>query len=294
MALWSIWRSANPLPVRMFRIGVAQLVLIIPAQLPFLRQKMVDEDRIRLLESSRESIEKLKHFQAQMIQTEKVVSLGQLAAGAAHEINNPLTGILGYLGMMMDDPSLGERHRVATEKALALARRIKTLVTIFLRFARRTPSEKSNLDLNHELSGALNLSNLGLREKGIEIEMAPHRSLPRIRGDGNQILSVFFNWVSNAAEALEEVGGGKLLIRTLLEDSNAVVEFSDTGPGIQSPPLACDPFFTTEPVRNGAWLSLSICYGIVQEHGGAITCFNRSEGGATFVVKMPMINGTRG
>ncbi|MGA7841973.1 MAG: hypothetical protein WCA34_13710, partial [Candidatus Acidiferrales bacterium] len=96
MALWSLWSTRNPPDVRMFRIGVTQVTLMVAALLIAMRQRLVDHDRIRLLEQSHESFENLKHFQAQMVQTEKLVSLGQLAAGAAHEINNPLTGILGY------------------------------------------------------------------------------------------------------------------------------------------------------------------------------------------------------
>jgi signal transduction histidine kinase len=105
--------------------------------------------------------------------------------------------------------------------------------------------------------------------------------LPSVRGDANQILQVFFNLISNAVDALEEVGGGKLMIRTWQNESKIIVQFSDTGPGIKYPQQVFDPFFTTKPV------GLSICYGILQEHGGKIECFNRPEGGATFVVEFP-------
>jgi two-component system, NtrC family, sensor kinase len=229
----------------------------------------------------------LKHFQAQMVQTEKLVSLGQLAAGAAHEINNPLTGILGYSDLLVDDPALGERQRVVAEKIRTLARRIKTLVTSLLSFARRVPSEKLHLDLNQVIVTALHLSNLDLRGKHIQVETYPATDLPAIRGDANQVLQVFFNLISNAVDALEEIGGGKLMIRTTHVASRITIEFSDTGPGIKSPQQVFDPFFTTKPVGKGTGLGLSICYGIMQEHGGRIACYNRPEGGATFVVEFP-------
>src|SRR3984957_447831 len=111
MALWSLWMSRDVAGVRSFRIGVTQVALLLVALLITLRQRLVDQDRLRLVAGSRESLENLKHFQAQMVQAEKLVSLGQLAAGAAHEINNPLTGILGYSDLLVDDPSLGERQR---------------------------------------------------------------------------------------------------------------------------------------------------------------------------------------
>ena len=287
MALWSLWGSRNPADVREFRIGVTQVTVVVAALLIAMRQRLVDHDRIRLLEASHESFENLKHFQAQMVQTEKLVSLGQLAAGAAHEINNPLTGILGYSDLLVDDPALGERQRVVAEKIRTLSRRIKTLVTSLLSFARRVPTERLSLDLNQVLASALHLSNLDLRGKHIQVQTDSDPDLPPMRGDANQVLQVFFNLISNAVDALEEVGGGKLVIRTSHGDGKLAIEFSDTGPGIKSPQHVFDPFFTTKPVGKGTGLGLSICYGIVQEHGGRIECFNRPEGGATFVVEFP-------
>ncbi len=287
MALWSLWGSRNPADVRVFRIGVTQVTVVVAALLIAMRQRLVDHDRIRLLEASHESFENLKHFQAQMVQTEKLVSLGQLAAGAAHEINNPLTGILGYSDLLVDDPALGERQRVVAEKIRTLSRRIKTLVTSLLSFARRVPTERLSLDLNQVLASALHLSNLDLRGKHIQVQTDSDPDLPPMRGDANQVLQVFFNLISNAVDALEEVGGGKLVIRTSHGDGKLAIEFSDTGPGIKSPQHVFDPFFTTKPVGKGTGLGLSICYGIVQEHGGRIECFNRPEGGATFVVEFP-------
>src|ERR1700720_1604135 len=289
MALWSLRYSPNREAVRTFRIGVTQVTLLVVSGLAFLRQRLVDRDRVRLLEASRHSLENLKHIQAQMIQTEKLVSIGQLAAGAAHEINNPLTGILGYSDLLVDDPSLGDRQRAVADKIRALARRIKTLVTSLLSFARRVPAEKIDLDLNQILMSAMHLSNLDLRGKKIVIETLTDSKLPAVRGDANQILQVFFNLMSNAVDALEEVGGEKLVIRTDHNPERAFIESEDTGPGIKSPQQVFDPFFTTKPVGKGTGLGLSICYGIVQKHGGHIECFNRPEGGATFLVDFPAV-----
>ena len=290
MALWSIRYSPNRESVRLFRVGVTQVTLLVITVLAFFRQRLVDHDRLRLLQASRESFENLKQFQAQMVQTEKLVSLGQLAAGAAHEINNPLTGILGYSDLLADDPSISGRQRVVADKIRTLARRIKTLVTSLLSFARRVPTEKAFLDLNQVLMSALHLSNLDLRGKKIEVETFTDMELPPVRGDANQILQVFFNLMDNAVDALEEVGGGKLMVRTSHDGEKVIIEFSDTGPGIKHPHQVFDPFFTTKPVGKGTGLGLSICYGIVQEHGGHIECYNRPEGGATFVVELPVVS----
>lgn len=288
MSLWSLWLSHNSAAVRDFRIGAAQLTLILAASLLFIRQRVVDHDRLRLLNASQEALNDLKLFQSQMVQNEKLVSIGQLAAGAAHEINNPLTGILGYSDLLADDTNLSERQRATAEKIRTLARRIKTLVTSLLSFARRVPTEKGLLDLNQVIETALNLNNLNLRDKKIEVEILPDADLPAVHGDSNQLLQVCFNLMSNAVDALQEVGGGKLTIRTDHDPGKVIVEFSDTGPGISSPQKVFDPFFTTKPVGKGTGLGLSICYGIVQEHGGRISCCNRAEGGATFTVEFPL------
>ncbi len=291
MSFWTLWFSHNPPAVRIFRIEAAQFMLIVAASLLFVRQRVVDRDRLRLLSASQEALDDLKRVQQQMVQNEKLVSIGQLAAGAAHEINNPLTGILGYSDLLADDTNLTERQRATAEKIRTLARRIKTLVTSLLSFARRVPSEKTRLDLNQVIETALNLNNLNLRDKKIDVEILPDPELPEVRGDANQLLQVCFNLMSNAVDALDEIGGGKLTIHTDHDLDKVVVEFTDTGPGITSPQQVFDPFFTTKPVGKGTGLGLSICYGIVQEHGGKISCRNRAEGGAAFTVEFPIANG---
>ncbi len=291
LALWSLWGSRAPREVRDFRALVTQVAILPVAFLILLRQKMMDYDRLCLLRSSQNSIENLKLLQAQLIQSEKLASLGQLSAGAAHEINNPLTGILGYTDLLIESSVLDEKSRAVAEKIQVLARRIKSLVGSLLSFARQVPGEKTLLDLNQVLSTALHLNNLDLRRKCIRIDVQTESSLPLIRGDSNQMLQVFFNIINNAVDAMEEAGGGGLTIRTTRAESKVVVEFSDTGPGITAPHLVFDPFFTTKPVGKGTGLGLSICYGILQEHGGQISCHNRPEGGATFLVELPVVVG---
>lgn len=288
MCLWTIWFSHNPHDVRLFRAEVGQVTLIVAAAILFIRQRLVDRDRMRLLSASQEALEDLKRVQEQMVQNEKLVSIGHLAAGAAHEINNPLTGIIGYSDLLLDDTRLNERQRAAAEKIRTLARRIKTLVGSLLSFARRVPPEKGRLDLNQVIETALNLHNLNLRDKKIEIDVLADPELPAVHGDPNQLLQVCFNLMSNAVDALEEVGGGRLTIRTDHDATRVALEVSDTGPGIVSPQQVFDPFFTTKPVGKGTGLGLSICYGIVQEHGGRIWCCNRPDGGATFTVEFPV------
>ncbi len=292
MALWSAMFSSAPREVRAFRVAATQIAVVVVGVLVVVRQRLVDQERMRLLRASNESLEDLKRLQAQMIQTEKLVSLGQLAAGAAHEINNPLTGILGYSELLAGDPNLGEKQRVLADKIAALARRIKMLVTNLLSFARRVPAEKTLVDVNQVITSALHLNNLDVRGKNIRIEFDVAPELPPVRGDASQIMQVFFNLMDNAVDALEEVGGGVLSIQVHPYRSNVVIEVSDTGPGVKSPDHVFDPFFTTKPVGKGTGLGLSICFGIVQEHLGTIECFNRPTGGATFRVTFPIATQT--
>ena len=287
MAIWSEFWSSNSLPVGRFRFAVTQITLVVAALLIALRQSLVDRDRLRLIGSSQTAVENLRQFQTQMVQTEKLVSLGQLAAGAAHEINNPLTGILGYSDLLFDDPTLGERQRALADKIRTLTRRIRTLITNLLSFARQVPSEKTDLDVNLILANSVHLSNLDLRGIPVEVVTIPEKDIPPVFGDANHLLQVFFNLISNAVDAMEEVGGGKLILKTGYDSTRVLIEVSDTGPGIKALHQVFDPFYTTKPVGKGTGLGLSICYGIVQDHGGQIECFNRTEGGATFIVALP-------
>jgi signal transduction histidine kinase len=115
-------------------------------------------------------------------------------------------------------------------------------------------------------------------------------SLPNVRGDSNQLLKVFIQIISNAAHAMAERQGGILRVTTRSTEGSVSIEFADNGPGISEPSRVFDPFYTTRPVGQGTGLGLSMCYGILQEHGGRITCSNQVEGGACFVVELPAAN----
>jgi len=290
IGVWSVKSSLAPVAVREFRIVVTLAAVLPLGFLVFLRHELIDAERLRLLRISQESIDNLKRLQMQFVQAEKLASLGQLAAGAAHEINNPLTAILGYSELLIDDPSSGERPRNLAEKIRDQARRTKILVNNLLSFARQVPSEQRSLvDVNAVVMSSAELRRLDLRGKNIRIELQTAAAIPAVRGDPNQLLQVFFNIINNAVDAMEEVNGGTLTVRTLSERENVVVIFSDTGPGVSEPRLVFDPFYTTKPVGKGTGLGLSICYGIVHDHGGQISCHNRAEGGATFRIELPAV-----
>jgi signal transduction histidine kinase len=290
IGFWCLKVSKAPLAVHQFRILVTLGAVLPLGFLAFLRHELVDRERLRLLRASQESIDNLKRLQTQFVQSEKLASIGQLVGGAAHEINNPLTAILGYSELLADDPSVGEKTRNLAEKIREQARRTKTLVNNLLSFARQVPSEqRSPLDINTIVNTSAQFRRFDLRGKNIRIEVQTGAGIPEVRADMNQLLQVFSNIINNAVYAMQEAGGGTLTVRTLFEKGNVVILFSDTGPGMRDPRLVFDPFYTTKPVGKGTGLGLSICYGLIQDQGGQISCYNRPEGGATFRIELPAV-----
>jgi len=289
LAAWDVLASDAPDSVKSFRLIVTLVAIFAGAALVFFRQYLVYQERTSLVHELWESLENVKRLQTHFVQSEKLASLGQLAAGAAHEINNPLTAILGYADVLTIENATNTRAHSLGDKIREQARRTKDLVNNLLSFARQVPAEKQLLDLNSVLTGAVQLRNLDLRGKNIRIELENRSILPAVRGDPNQLLQVFYHLISNAVDAMETAGGGVLLIRTLRERGNVVIEFSDTGPGMKEPEKVFDPFYTTKEVGKGTGLGLSICYGVMEEHGGRISGFNRPEGGCTFRLELPAI-----
>src|SRR6202030_728268 len=288
-AIYALRFSHEPREIRDYRV-MATLIASIPLMvIIFLRTSIADKDRVRLLSRSEQSMENLKRLQAQLVQSEKLVSLGQLAAGAAHEINNPLAAILGFSDLLADDITLPEKARGTAAKIRDQARRTKTLVANLLSFARQVPPERTLLDINTVVTNAVQLRALDLRASKARIELHLESVLPGVRGDGNQLMQVFFNIINNAVDALEAIEGGVLTIKTIRDRGNVVVLFSDTGPGIKDPQRVFDPFYTTKPVGKGTGLGLSICFGIVSEHSGRIFCYNSQQGGAVFRVDLPAV-----
>ena len=289
LALYSLRADRVEPDVRDFRLVTTMLAALPLAGLIFVRSHFAETERARLLVQSEQALENLKRLQTQLVQTEKLVSLGQLAAGAAHEINNPLAAILGFSDLLADDEALPDKARSTASKIREQARRTKTLVGNLLSFARQVPTERTLLDINTVVSNAVQLRTLDLRSSTTRIEQRLESVLPGVRGDGNQLMQVFFNLISNAIDAMESHKGGVLTIKTMRDRGNVVILFSDTGPGIQEPHRVFDPFYTTKPVGKGTGLGLSICFGIVQEHNGKILCYNRQEGGAVFRVELPAV-----
>ena len=288
MGFWAMFIDESPDRLRNFRLMVTLTAMLVLGACLFLRQYLLDRQLMRLLESSHRSLENLQRLQSQLVQKEKLASLGQLVAGAAHEINNPLTAILGYSELLADNASLTSEQTGMVHKIGQQARRTRDLVSGLLSFAQQSPGEKAPVDLASLLQRAVNMEILGLGSRNVHVELSVPRSLPAISGSANQLFQCCVQIIDNAADALDEVGGGVLRVALRHESDELVVEFSDNGPGILDPKRVFDPFYTTKAIGKGTGLGLSATYGVVQDHNGQISCYNKSEGGAVFVMRFPV------
>jgi two-component system NtrC family sensor kinase len=228
-------------------------------------------------------------IQAKLMHTEKMAAVGQLVSGVAHEVNNPLTAIMGFSDLLMENPEIPESARKDLRVVLEETQRTKEIVQNLLSFARQTPSQRQPMQINKVLRKTIALRSYDLSNHGIEVVEELDESLPELIADSQQIQQVFLNILNNAYDAVRNTGRpGRIEIQTGRTGDWVEIKFSDNGEGIRYPERIFDPFFTTKEVGQGTGLGLSICYGIVREHEGEILCSNNSEGpGACFSVRLP-------
>ena len=224
-----------------------------------------------------------------LVHAEKMAAVGQLVSGVAHEVNNPLTAILGFADLLMENPDLPDGARKDLRVILQEAQRTKQIVQNLLSFARQMPPQRSAVQLNSILRRTIQLRSYDFHSHGIEVNEHLDEHLPEVMGDAHQLQQVFLNILNNAYDAVHEVGRpARIDIMSTKSGENVEVSFRDNGNGISHPDRIFDPFFTTKEVGKGTGLGLSICYGIVKEHGGEILCHNNPGGhGATFIVRLP-------
>jgi len=224
-----------------------------------------------------------------LVHAEKMAAVGQLVSGVAHEVNNPLTAILGFADLLMENPEIPENARKDLRVILQEAQRTKQIVQNLLSFARQMPPQRNAVQLNLILRRTIQLRSYDFNSHGVDIVETLDEDLPDVIGDAHQLQQVFLNIINNAYDAVHEAGRpARIEIMTTKAGDAVEVSFRDNGYGISHPDRIFDPFFTTKEVGKGTGLGLSICYGIVKEHGGEILCHNNSDGqGATFIVRFP-------
>ncbi len=230
-------------------------------------------------------------LQAKLMHTEKLAAVGQLVSGVAHEVNNPLTAILGFADLLSEQEDMPETAKRDLGVIITEAQRTKQIVQNLLSFARQMPAQRQPVQLNGLLQRTLQLRSYDLANHGVQVAEHYARPSPEVMGDSHQLQQVFLNILNNAYDAIRDAGHlGQIEIRTTVTGGTAEVVFLDNGSGIATPERIFDPFFTTKEVGKGTGLGLSICYGIVREHGGDISCSNRVDTqGAMFTVRLPLI-----
>jgi len=285
MGYWAWFVTNDSYHLRSLRLYVTLAAMLVLGVFLFIRQYLLDRELVKLLRSWRHSLESLERLQNQIVLKQKLASLGQLVAGAAHEINDPLTAILRYAELLQSKEALDSNQHRMINKIAQQARRTQELIAGLLSFAQQDPGEKTFVDIGSVLRRALQMETLRMESKKIRVETQIAPGLPPIMGNANQLFRCCVEIINNATDVLEGVGGGTFSVKSWQDAGEVVVEFTDSGPGIREPKRVFDPFYTTKPIGKGTGLGLSVAYGIVQDHEGQISCRNQPEGGATFVLR---------
>ena len=289
LGLWTVLADKSPSPTRAFRIFAVLVGMLLIGCLVFLRQYLQDQALLSLLQESRRAYDSQKQLQGQLVQKEKLATLGNLVAGAAQEIDHPLSAVMSYSEQLWSKEKLTDEQSTLLRKIVNQARRTRDLVANLLSFAQQTPGEKIVVDIRVLLQRAMQIMESRRQAGKIQVQLSIDSDLPSVRANANSLFQSFVEIIENAIDALDERGGGRLEIIAQRQGSDVVLQFSDSGPGLRDPQRVFDPFYTTKPVGKGTGLGLSAVYGVVQDHGGQITCRNKPEGGAVFTVKIPAV-----
>jgi signal transduction histidine kinase len=289
MGYWALFGSEESPDLRQVRFTVAMGGVATLAFFVFLKQHLLDRKLMQLLFQSRNSYDNLQRLQGRVVQQAKLASLGELVALAASELEYPLATVLENSERLAASSNLSREQLSTAQKIGQQARRTRDLVNDLLSFAQQTPGEKAPLDLKPLLQRAVQMEGFKLTKRDINLAVHGEGVLPRVLGNSNQLLQAFLQVVENAVDALQDAGGGSLKVSVRHEGAEVVIEFADTGPGLRDPERVFDPFYTTKPVGKGTGLGLSATYGVVQDHKGQITCYNRAEGGAAFEIRLPAL-----
>jgi PAS domain S-box-containing protein len=287
VVLWSKDRAIGGLVVgsrapREFSTADVNLLIAVGSQISSAIERSI------LYEETRQAYENLRRTQEQLLHSEKLAAVGQLISGVAHELNNPLTAILGYSQLLTSSGQMGQQGIEYADKLYKQAQRTHRIVQNLLSFARQHKPERVQVQINQALEETLALRDYDLRMHNIRIHLDLAENLPFTSADPHQLQQVFLNMVNNAVDAiLENSADGDLWVRTALNGDRLCIEFTDSGAGVKDASRVFDPFYTTKPVGKGTGLGLSICYGIITEHGGTIQVRNIPTRGASFTIELP-------
>jgi signal transduction histidine kinase len=281
-AAWTLSDAALPSRIRAFRLGLTLIAAFAMGVMVFVRQHRLDHELLNLLNHSRDSFDNLNRLQAQIIQSEKLASIGQLVAGAAHELNNPITAMLGYSDMLLSTSLTAEQLPLAA-KIGQYVRRTKSLVASLISFARQAPAPKTLIDLNTLVRTAVKLTQQQCESLQIQVRTQFDHALPKVLGDSNQLLQVCLQLIGNCLHVMGARGGKVLTVSTVREAGISVLRIateSMSTPSSARAHAAC-------PVDPEDSLGLSACQGILQEHRGQVMRERREDGTLLLRVELP-------
>jgi len=279
---WALVDSAVPLRIQSFRVALTLGAAVVMGIMVFIRQRLLDRELLRLLTYSHDSFENLKRLQAQITESEKLASIGQLVAGAAHELNNPITAMLGYSDLLvLSKPMSGDQLDLAG-KIGQHARRIKSLVGSLLSFARPVPASFAPVDLKTLLYTAVKLSQSQWQPAKVSLRTEFSEGILLVRGDSNQLLQVCVQIIKDTLRALDQRGSSELLIAACAKDGFASIEICDSGGAAAgSAPLNSNQILSS--------LGLNACQAILKQHHGQIFCESEQGARITIRVELPLI-----
>jgi signal transduction histidine kinase len=281
-----------PTRIRSFRLVLTLGAALFMGIVVFVRQRLLDRELLRLLNQSRESLVNLKRLQAQITESEKLASIGQLVGGAAHELNNPIAAMMGYSDLLLNTELEPSQHDLAS-KIGQHVRRTKSLVASLISFAKPGPTTIAPVDLNTVLRTAVKLSQPQWKTLNIEVSTVLQPDLPRVLGDSNQLLQVCVQLLNGAINAVERQGCGLLTITAEHKDGMAVIHIFDAGTAVPTdstqPPAVEDATLQRASARPLSGLGLSACQGILQQHHGKIFWQSDQNCGTSIRVELPVI-----
>lgn len=282
-AAWAISDELVSARIRAFRLTITFSAAFLMGILVFLRQRMLDRELVRLLEHSRDSFDSLQRLQAQILQSEKLASVTQLVGGAAHELNNPITAMLGYSDLLLNTKLSAEQQPLAA-KIGQYVRRAKSLVASLISFARQAPSAKAPLDLNTLARTAVKLTQSQCEALKIEVRTEFDAALPKVMGDSNQLLQVCLQLIANCLHLLSERGGQVMNLRSERDAGKCVLRIA-----ISAASARADEDSSGTPEDS---LGLSACQGILQEHRGMLISERNLDGSVVLRVELPIATNT--
>jgi signal transduction histidine kinase len=287
-AAWAMLQEGAQPEVRAFRVGLTLVAALVMGVMVFIRQHLLDRELIHLLNHSRESFQSLKRLQAQILQSEKLASIGQLVGGAAHELNNPITAMLGYSDLLLSTQLTADQQPIAA-KIGQYVRRTKSLVASLISFARQAPGPKTPVDLNTLARTAVKLTQPQWEPLKIEVRTQFDAGLPKVLGDSNQLLQVCLQLVANCLHIMSERGSRILTVSTGQEEGTLILQIA-TEP-VPRASASDNPVVPLIDPEDG--LALSACQGIVQEHRGQISYQPRKDGATLLRVELPATESVR-